>query len=265
MVSILPQKYFVQKIAGNKFAVNVMVPAGICPESYELTPQQMQALAYCKIYFRIGHIPFEKAYLGKIASTNAQMRIVDTSEGVEFLHGDSHEHHHGHSPCHQCKGDKDPHIWLSPKAVKIQIQHILKTLVEADPQNKNFYQENHAKFIQEIESLDKKIRAIFQNIKQRKFMVYHSAWGYFARDYNLTQIPIEMEGKETNPADLKKLIDTARKENIRVIFLQQQFATHSAQAIASEMGGRVVQLDPLVFDWIANMEKIAGTIREALK
>ena len=96
-------------------------------------------------------------------------------------------------------------------------------------------------------------------------MAFHPAWSYFAREYGLEQLPIEVEGKAPNPANLKKIIDIARKENIRIIFVQEQFDTNSARAVAAEIGGQVVKIDPLGLDWLENMRRIAQTLGDALK
>ena len=248
-VSILPQKYFVKKITGSKFKINVMIPPGASPATYEPTPQQMKKLSQSILYFRIGYIPFEKSWMNKISAVNKKIKIIDTSDGVNLIK--------------KGKG-VDPHIWLSPKAVRIQVKNIYSVLTEVDPDNKNIYKKNYKNFLAEINLLDKKIKNILKNFKNIKFMVYHPAWTYFARDYDLKQIPIEIEGKSPSPAYLKKIIDIAKKENIKVIFVQSQFDTNSAEAIASEIKGKVVPLNPLAENWLDNMIKIANTFKGVL-
>lgn len=262
-VSILPQKYFVDRVTGGRYRVNVLVPPGASPATYEPTPQQIVALAGSPLYFRIGHIPFEKAWAGRLAAANPAMKIVDTSRGVDLFRG---EHHH-HEPDGEPDSETgiDPHIWLSTRAVKTQLGHIAAALAEFDPGNKEAYARNHAVFAAQIDSLDQEIKAILQATTRKKFMVFHPAWTYFAADYGLTQIPIEVEGKEPTPASLKKVIDIAEQEDIRVIFVQRQFDTHNARAVAGQIGAVVVQLDPLAQDWLDNMGKIAGAFKTALK
>ena len=265
-VSILPQKYFVTRIAGEKFAVNVMIPPGHSPATYEPSARQMQAVSHSYLYFTIGHLPFEKAWLAKITANSPQMQVVDTSVGVDLLQGRHSCQHHQHSPGdkHSDSGMIDPHIWLSPQAVKKQAENMLLALVKLDPGNQKFYRERYRKFVTEIEQLDQRIRALLQKLSMRKFMVYHPAWGYFARDYQLQQLPLEIEGKEPNPADLRQLVANARQHRIKTIFVQKQFASHSAQTIAEEIGARVVYLDPLAYDWTGNMETIARSLHRAL-
>lgn len=265
-VSILPQKYFVERIAGedanSDFGIHVMIPPGHSPATYAPTPQQMKVLGHCKLYFRIGHIPFERVWMKNIAANNPQMKIIDTSLGVDLIEAgeDEHDLHHDHH-----HAGIDPHIWLSPRAVKIQAKHILDALIEIDRQNQESYKENYRLFLGDIDRLDREIRSLLEKSRGRKFMVFHPAWSYLARDYGWEQLAIELEGKAPNPAGLKRIIEIARRENIRIIFVQQQFDTHSARAVADEIGGRVVILDPLAPDWLDNMKKIAQAFSDTLR
>jgi zinc transport system substrate-binding protein len=271
-VSILPQQYFVRRIAADKAVINVMIPPGHSPATYEPTPQQVKELSGSRIYFRIGHIAFEKAWMGHIEAANPGMKIVDTSKGVQLLRIDP-GHAAGHhaeevSPGEAARDHEhtgvDPHIWLSPEAVKVQAKNILDCFLEFDPENRNFYEEQCAAFCADINRLNEELHAVVKNLRGKKIMVFHPAWGYLARDLGLLQIPIEVEGKEPNPADLKRVIDIAGAEGIRVIFVQRQFATHTAEAIAREIDGKVVVLDPLAPDWLNNMKKIGEILKATL-
>lgn len=266
-VSILPQKYFVHRIVDGgdnlDFDIHIMIPPGHSPATYAPTPQQMKNLDHSKLYFRIGHIPFENAWMKNIADNNPNMKIIDTSVGVDLIEtredeGELHQGNHHHAGI-------DPHIWLSPRAVKIQAKHILDAVIEIDNKNQEFYKENYRLFLRDIDRLDQEIKALLGKYRGRKFIVFHPAWAYFARDYGLEQLPIEIEGKAPNPANLKKIIDIARRENIRIIFVQEQFDTNSARAVAAEIGGQVVKIDPLAIDWLVNMKGIAQTLGDALK
>ncbi len=271
-VSILPQKYFVERIGGDKAEINVMIPPGHSHAVYEPSPQQMITLSRSDIYFRIGHIVFEQAWMENFKAINRNMRIIDTSKGVSLIQG-SCDHEPGKHSDEQIHGEKeeianhtgiDPHIWLSPRAVKIQAKHILDAFLEFDPANKTFYENNYQSFAADIDRLIARMTGIFRDHKGKKFMIFHPALAYLAQDFGLVQIAIETEGKDPNPADLKKIIDIARKEGIRVVFIQQQFSTHTAEAVADEIGGKVVFLDPLAPDWLSNMKKIGETLKDAL-
>lgn len=265
-VSILPQRYFVSRITGDKYKINVMIPPGHSPATYEPTPREMKAVSRSILYFRIGHIGFENAWMEKIAALNKNMKIIDTSKGVSLIKSKpcSHDHdaeaHHHH---HHAEGI-DPHIWLSTTAAKVQAGHILNAFIEADPGNRAFYEKNYRAFMEDIRLLEAENKKVLQPLQGKKFMVYHPAWSYFAREYGLLQYPIEIEGKSPGAADLKKMMDIAERENIRVIFVQRQFTSDSARAIAEAIGGKVVKMDPLAPDWLQNMKKIAGTLKETL-
>ncbi len=271
-VSVLPQKYFVERIAGDDYKIHVMIPPGQSEATYEPTPREMKAVGNSLIYFRIGHLAFEEAWIDKIASLNKQMKIVDNSEGVYFIIGsDPHAHDEEKTTDSQRTGDHDhsgidPHIWLSPKEVKIQVRHMLDAFmeIEKDAARLAVYKRNYEEFIKDIDQLHIETEALLKPIVGKKFMVYHPAWAYFARDYGLVQFSIEIEGKSPSAATMKQIIDTARREDIHVIFVQQQFDAANAQAVANELGGKVILIDPLAPDWLVNMRKTAQVFKEAL-
>jgi zinc transport system substrate-binding protein len=219
----------------------------------------------------VGHIPFEQTWLNRLAKNNPGLTFIDTSEGVALIDtiatgSTTHNHEQGnHDGHHHHHGGIDPHTWLSPKAVKIQAKHILDAFIAGDKKNKDLYLSNYNSFIADIDTLHQEISEILKPVSGKRFMVFHPSWGYFGRDYGLTQLPIEVDGKNPSPADLKNVIDIARKEGIKAIFVQQQFDTHNAEAIAAEIGGKVVQLDPLAQDWLENMKKIARSLQVSLK
>ncbi|WP_320042216.1 metal ABC transporter solute-binding protein, Zn/Mn family [uncultured Desulfobacter sp.] len=279
-VSIVPQKYFVQQIGKDKVTVSVMVQPGASPATYEPKPLQMAKLSKSHIYFSIG-VPFETFWLDKIASANPEMTIIHTDQGIEKQPMAAHHHgdeeaadHHDHKAkaedSHDHENDHghaglDPHIWLSPKLVKIQAGHILAALASADPENKDFYTTNYHVFIKKIDALDLDLARMLKNKAGLQFMVFHPSWGYFARDYHLKMIPIEIEGKNPKPAKLQELISHARADGIKVIFVQPQFSTKSAALVAKEINGQVIPADPLALDWLDNMKKVAEQFKEVLK
>ena len=258
-VSILPQETFVKKIGGDKISVMTLVEPGESPHSYEPKPSQMVALSKAHIYFPI-QIDFENAWLDKFASQNKNMQIVQMSNGVQRIMMEKHKHHK--------KGGEDkkivkpdPHVWLSPLNVKIMAKNIYNTLVKVDPENKTYYKDNLNKFLQLISEVDTKINEILLNIPANsKFMVFHPAWGYFARDYGLVQFAVEKEGKEPTPKALMKIIEQAKKEDIKAILVQKEFSKKSAKALADELNIKVVEESPLSLDWGNNLISIAKTI-----
>lgn len=256
-VSILPQKTILSDIAGDKFTINVLIPEEGNHETYEPTAQQMAETGKSIAYFKLGHLDFEIIWLKKLTGNYPDMKMFDTSEGLqliqgkEVVHGD-HAHH----------GGIDPHIWLSVQAVKIQADNMRKGLKILDPDNAAYYDTNYFRFRDELDSLDRQISAILEKLETRDFMIFHPSLGYFARDYNLNQIPIELEGKEPSPAYMKKLIDLGREKQIKAIFVSNQFSSQSALAIAGQLNATLVEFNPVDANWKANMlyiaEKIAG-------
>jgi zinc transport system substrate-binding protein len=262
-VSITPQKYFVQQIGKELVDVQIMVPPGASPATYEPKPRQMADLSKAKIYFAVG-VPYEKAWLLKIAAANPKMNVVHTDHGIKKLAMTSH-HHDGEKDDHHDHGGLDPHIWLSPQLVKVQAHTILAALIEIDPTHQSVYQTNFKEFTARIDQLDADLKKIFVGKKGLQFMVFHPSWGYFAKAYGLTQVPIEIEGKEPKPAQLGELIRHARKDGIKVVFVQPQFSTKSARLVAHEIGGQVVPADPLAEEWMANLRAVAAKFKTALK
>lgn len=249
MVSVLPQKYIVENIVGEHFNVNVMIPPGASPVTYEPTPKQMKELSNSFVYFRIGHIEFEKAWMKNLASVNDEMKIIDLSKTADLIESDHSCQDHGHDHGHHHHHGVDPHIWTSPKEVRKQAQYILDFLIKEKPALANEFKSNYNELIVKIDSLDAYIEKELEPYKGKKFLIFHPALSYIARDYGLEQISIEIDGKEPTPANVQKIIDTAKEEGIKIVFVQSQFSTHNAEVIAKEIGGSVVQIDPLDPDW----------------
>ena len=293
-VSILPQKYFVQQIGKDLVDVRVMAQPGASPATYEPKAKQMADLSKTQLYFAIG-APFENAWLEKIAAANPKMNIIHTDQGIEKIPMATHHHHHAEAQTRNLDGELhnegehnheqgedpdgaqhhtaeannqgtlDPHIWLSPPLVMAQARSILNGLQQIDPPHHAVYAANYGAFISRIEELDLALNNIFSGRKGLEFMVFHPSWGYFAQAYGLFQVPIEFEGKDPKPAQLKELIKHAREKGINVIFAQPQFSTRSAELVAREIGGQVVLADPLAEDWLANLQEVAERFKAALR
>jgi zinc transport system substrate-binding protein len=266
-VSILPQQYFVQQIGKDLVDIHVMVEPGASPHTYEPKPQQMVALAKASIYFAIG-VPFEKAWLKRITSSNPDLTIVHTDRNIQKIPMASHHHHHEseHNHHHHHHDSLlDPHIWLSPPLVKIQAQTILEALQEVDPDHSSVYERNYHEFIAKIDNLHADIEKALSDYTGTSFMVFHPSWGYFAKTYGLNQVPIEVEGKSPKPAQLMELIQHAKKHDIKVVFVQPQFSAQSAEVITREIGGKVVFIDPLALSWEENLREVTSIFKEVLK
>ncbi len=174
--------------------------------------------------------------------------------------GHSEEEHAAHAGHDHGDDLKDPHTWLSPKLAKVHAQNIYDALVELEPESEAVFKENLDALLAEIDELDQAIAAELENLSSRSFLVFHPAWGYFAEDYDLEQIPIEVGGQDPSAAELAELINIAEAEDIRVVFAQYQFNAKPAETIASQIGGEVVFIDPLSPDWANNLKEIASQI-----
>lgn len=261
-VSILPQKYFVERIAQKRAEVTVMVGPGQNPATYEPLPRQMIALAEADLYFRIG-VPFETTWMERIQAVNPRMKVVDTRDGINLRTMESH--HEKDSPQGARQVVKDPHIWLDPTLVKIQASTICQALSTADPAGKELYQSNLKVFLADLDKLDQELATAINALPVRKLMVFHPAWGYFTDRYDLEQIPIEIEGKEPGPQDLAEIIAYAKQEKIKVIFVQSQFSAEQATAVARAVGCQVVTIDPLAEEYLDNLRHILSLLRKELK
>lgn len=277
-VSIVPQKYFVEQIGKDRVDVQVMVQPGASPATYEPKPKQMADLSKTRLYFAIG-VPFEQSWLKKIAASNSEMTVIHTDRGIEKIAMATHHHedtdtrrgnkeHTGENAMAHAgreDGGSDPHIWLSPPLVMIQARAIVNALVAVDPAHQTTYEANFNAFISEIVDLDIELKKILAGKIERRFMVFHPTWGYFARDYGLHQVPIEFEGKNPRPAQLKTIIEHARENGITVIFVQPQFSVKSATLVAKAIGGQLTIADPLAENWPESLRTVAKKLSTVLK
>lgn len=254
-VTLQPLRYFTEAIAGDNYEVVSMVPKGSSPESYDPTPQQLVNLSKSQAYFRIGYIGFEQAWMKKLEANCPDMKVYDTSKGIDLIRDKGHWHgDHFH------EGGVEPHVWNSTQNALIIADNIYQALCELDSTHQEDYQKRLDVLKQTIRQTDANVRTLLENADST-FLIYHPALSYFARDYGLKQVSIEEGGKEPSPAQLKALIETCRNENVHTIFVQQEFDQRNAQLIANELGVNIVSINPLSYDWVKEMIRIA----EALK
>jgi len=259
IVSILPQQTFLQAIGGDKVNITLMVKPGNSPHTYEPKPSQMRAISNADIYFAIG-VEFENAWLDRFKNQNKSMKVADVSNGIEKIDIQKHSHdEHEKQDKHDEHKKKDPHVWTSPKNVKIIAKNMYNKLIEIDQQNKEYYKKNLDNFLLHVEDTHKQIKSIINN-KNYKFMVFHPSWGYFAKEYNLVQIAIEVEGKSPKPRELKHLIEEAKEENVSVIFTSPEFSDSIAKQLANELNITVTKVSPLAKNWSSNLINFAKYI-----
>jgi zinc transport system substrate-binding protein len=262
-VTILPEVEFAEAVGGERVAVAALVPPGADLHSYELNPSQLVQVSHASIYAEVGSgVEFELNWMDKIIAQNKEMLVVDCSKGVQLIQAAPGENRIDTGERHT--GD-DPHIWLSPRNVKIMVENIYQGLTQIDPQGETYYRQNRDAYLAKLDSLDSDIREGLAGVKNRRFIVFHPAWGYFARDYDLEELSIEIGGKEPSAKDIANLITVARQNNIKVIFASPQFNPQSAEVIAREIGGRVVFIDDLAGDYIDNMRQVLGELVQAME
>ncbi len=265
--SVLPQKYIAERIGGDAVEVNVMVQPGYSPTTYEPNPRQISKLSEADLYIRVG-VPFENSWMDRIRAVNSSMPVLDARDGLELLeladHDHTHKHDHTddeHTTKEQDKStEQDPHIWTSPRIAKKMAAQLAAQLDKMRPEQRDQFDDNLAAFLAELDQLDKELAELFKTTKQRKFMVFHPAWGYLADAYNLEQIPVEADGKEPGARALLALIRQARKEGVKTIFVQPQFDQRMAEQVAKAIEGTVVSIDPLSEDYINNLKRAARLI-----
>lgn len=260
IVSIAPQKFFVEQIADTLVHVEVMVPPGSSPETYEPTASQLKLLSVAKVYFSLGLLDFEKSMLKNIEKQNPELNVINHSLDLSLLEGTCHGHDHNHSHNH----GHDPHVWTSPSEVKTIIKSIVDVLSETYPQYSSQFMANYQTFTADLDSLDSYIRQTLSDTKTREFYIFHPALNYYARDYNLTQVALEEEGKAPSMMHFKSVIKSAKDQGVLTFFIQREFDANTARTAAADIGGKVVVIDPLDEQWLENMYLITNQLKEAL-
>ena len=248
-VTISPYKYFVDQIAKGKVDVNVMVSNGNNPETYEPYAQQMMELSKSALYLKVGSIGFEQTWMKKLQDNAPDMKVIDTSVGIK--------------PAKTPGGNIDPHVWMSCSNARIIASNILKALCELEPKNKAFFEKNYQSLLSIIDKRDSTIKENFKKDPDlvRKFVIYHPILTYFARDYQLEQLAIEEEGREPSAAQLKSLIERARKEKIKFCLIQAEFANRNTTTFINESHTKPMNINPLQDDWNRAMLEAALAVQ----
>jgi zinc transport system substrate-binding protein len=256
-VSIAPFKYFVEAVAGDEYNVNVMVPPGANPHIYEPFPEQINKLRRSLAYISNGYLGFEMTWLDRFYETNRTMKRLSLGDKIDPL---TSGHHHGDNK----EEGADPHYWVSPKCALLMASEVRDFLIDLNPSQKEKYETNYKALNLKLIGLDTKSKQLFSDIPKKSFMIFHPNLGYLARDYGLEEISVEYEGKEPTPSRMKELIDRARKEGLRTIFVQREYDTKNAKAIANEIGGDIRIIDPLSEDWPGATLDIINAVHNSL-
>jgi len=253
-VTIEPFRYFVEQIAGDDVNVNVMVPAGSNPETYEPTTQQMVQLSQSILYFKVGKIGFETTWMKKLQQNAKKMKVIDTSAGIELLKTKG--------------GNFDPHTWMSIHSAEIITANIAGALMDAFPDKAQTYKENYWKYRTHLKELEKEMDKYDFSVgygRQTSFVIYHPILTYFAKERYLEQIPLEEEGREPSISQLKDIINLAQSEDINLLFVQKEFANRNVQTFIKETGVKPIEINPLSYDWEGQMLYIMKCIAKSRK
>ncbi|MDR2120599.1 MAG: zinc ABC transporter substrate-binding protein [Tannerella sp.] len=261
-VTIEPQRYFAEKIAGGYFSVHTIVPPGQSPETYDPAPHEMVRIAQSRAYLQIGRIGFEQAWAGSIRANNPQVTFFDLSEGVEWIEnetGDAHEHEHGHHHGHH-HGHFDPHIWTSTVNAEIIARNVLQAFILLDGAHETAYRDNYRLLIDDIDATERLLHEMLDTLSCRTFVIYHPALTYFADEFGLVQLAIETDGKEPSALSMKTLVDRAKAAGVKVVFVQQEFDRKHAEQLAAEINARIVEINPLDKHWREQLVLIAEAL-----
>ncbi len=263
-VSILPQKYFAERLLGNNGIVEVLIGPGMSPHTYEPLPQQMSKLSRANIFFTVG-IPFEQVIINRLKNLCPNLVIAFTDENIEKIkiighhhHEEPHEHHH--EEAHQHDMGLDPHFWLDPIKASVMADNMAKTIIASRPELADSVKANLEAIKSEMNKLDEELTQKLLPFKGKTMLVFHPAFGYFAAKYGMIQKAVEIEGKEPAPRQLAELIRSCRSEGIKIIFVQKQFPAATAETISRSIGGRVVAIDPLAEDYVNNLKAMAEAV-----
>lgn len=247
-VSIPPLRPLIKEIVGDDFQIDVLVPPGLSPETFEPTPKQISGLNDARMIFYTGLIDFERSLISK---NNDPVKIVDLSQDIRPIAGDCAHDGHAHGV--------DPHIWTSPSELKIMSTNAYQALSRLFPDSAK-YLDNYDALYEKLDRLDREVADRIERSGVRSFIVYHPALSYFARAYGLEQIAIEDEGKEPSAKRLSRIIDKARDERIERIFYQVQFPVSAVETISRDIGGQSIGIDPMREDVFDNILEITDLI-----
>ena len=248
-VSIEPLRYFVEQIAGDRYRVATLVPSGSSPETYEPTPAQLVELSNSRAYLRMGTLPFEVTWLQRLVETAPTLPVADVAKGVAFI-TDTHGH------------EVDLHVWTSPQNAEVVARNVAAFLSQTDTAGRDYYNTRLEAFVAKTDSLDARLRTMLSDLSQRTFVIYHPALGYFAKSYGLVQLSIEDHGREPGAGQMASLVSRSRQAGVKVIFMQKEYRPDNAQTLARETGARIVEINPLGYDWEGEMIRIAQALAQ---
>ena len=254
-VTILPQKYLLDRIVGDSIDVVCVVPEGANPEEYSAVPSQMKKIASSSLYFKVGELGFERATLPSILKNTPNIEIVTLSHDLDFI--SSKCYHGGEEHLHY-----DPHYWTSPNGAKVMATNMYNAIIELDSKDSPFYAQNYRGLIEELDALDVMADSLLKETQNRQFAIFHPSLSYFARDYGLQQLTLEEMGKEMTPTTMLKAIEEAIDGGVKTVFIQNEFNPEQVKTFAQEIGAKVVVINPLAYNFVEEIKKVVHAVAE---
>ncbi len=254
VVSIGPEMEWANAVGGDKVDVTLMVPANADPHTYEPLPNQLTQVSNAKIYVEIGSpLEFETNYMDKIRATNPNMLIVNASQGIQLIPNSAENE----------TDTMDPHDWVDPKNAKIMVNNIYNGLVQVDPADKDYFQKNREQYLHQLDELDRNTTDLLKGKQETDILVYHPAFGYYAKDYNLNQVGAMINDEEPSPQRIAMMVNVAKQNNITVVYSEPQYDPKFMQSIASQVGAQVLTVNDLDEHYLQNMKNIAIAFSKA--
>jgi zinc transport system substrate-binding protein len=254
VVSLGPEVEWVNAVGGDKVNVSLMVPSGSDPHTYEPLPNQLTQVSYAKMYIEIGSsIEFENNYMDKIKEANPNMLVVNASQGIQLIPNSAENE----------AETVDPHVWADPKNAKIMVNNIYNSLVQEDPADKEYFQKNRDQYLQQLDQLDKNTTQLLKGKQNTTILIFHPAFGYYAKDYNLTIVGAMINDEEPSPQRIAMMVDIAKKNNITIVYSEPQYDPKFMQSLASQINGQVLTVSDLDEHYIQNMNNVAMAFSKA--
>lgn len=254
VVSLGPEVEWVNAVGGDKVNVSLMVPSGSDPHTYEPLPNQLTQVSYAKMYIEIGSsIEFENNYMDKIKEANPNMLVVNASQGIQLIPNSAENE----------AETVDPHVWADPKNAKIMVNNIYNSLVQEDPADKEYFQKNRDQYLQQLDQLDKNTTQLLKGKQNTTILIFHPAFGYYAKDYNLTIVGAMINDEEPSPQRIAMMVDIAKKNNIMIVYSEPQYDPKFMQSLASQINGQVLTVSDLDEHYIQNMNNVAMAFSKA--
>jgi zinc transport system substrate-binding protein len=268
LVAVDPIVYMVERVGGEHVDVVALTPQGQNPETYAPTPGSLEQVVASRGFLRVG-LPIEERFAKNIESIAPNAKTYDLCANLTLLanpcrHDDGE--HEGYE-VHEDEEDVeslDPHVWTSPANARVIVANIADALEELDPVNAESYAANAEAFDAELASLQAEVGARLAPYEGKRFVVFHPAYGYFAREFKLEQAAIEFEGKAPRPKELQKLIEQAKADGTRKLIVQPEFNRSSAQAIADAIDGELVDHSPLEKDYFVNIRTLTDAVVDSI-